>query len=79
MWKAVHKAFEVVGNGLAWRVGSGHLFRIGLDPWAGCYRQHLLNADLRSWLESMGVTSIWHKSGTQTLQISGVKVGKVEE
>lgn len=54
MWKAILKAFEVVGNGLAWRVGSGHLLRIGLDPWAGCFREHLLNADLRSWLEQGG-------------------------
>ena len=54
IWKAVLKAFEVVGNGLAWRVGSGNLLKIGLDPWASSYREHLLTAKLHSKLEQGG-------------------------
>jgi hypothetical protein len=51
MWKVVLKAFEVVGNGLAWRVGYGNLIRIGLDPWVGSYRENILTADLCSKLD----------------------------
>ena len=32
MWKVVLKSFDLVGNGLAWKVGYGKNIHIGMDP-----------------------------------------------
>jgi hypothetical protein len=54
IWKAVIKAFELIGNGLAWRIGSGRMVWIGLDPWAGSNHGHLLNVGTRLLLARGG-------------------------
>jgi hypothetical protein len=54
MWKAVQRAFDVVGNSLTWQVGSGNSLRIRRDPWAGCLREHLLPDDLYTTFERGG-------------------------
>jgi hypothetical protein len=87
MWKAVQNAFEVVGNGLAWKVGSGNLLRIGRDPWAGCIREHILPVDLCSTLDRGGyfylaqvgdplTTTLWHQGWRdgRTLGLVGAEV-----
>jgi hypothetical protein len=54
MWKSVQRAFDVVGNNLAWLVGSGNSLRIGRDPWVGCLREHILPAELCTTLDRGG-------------------------
>jgi ribonuclease HI len=54
MWKSVQRAFDVVGNNLAWLIGSGQSLRIGCDPWAGCMREHILPDALCTVLERGG-------------------------
>ena len=41
-WKSVLWAFDLIGNFLVWKIGSGNAVRIGLDPWAGCKWRHAL-------------------------------------
>jgi hypothetical protein len=72
IWKALIKDFDLVGNGLVWRVGSGRLVRLGLDPWSGCQLGHLLSAGIRHRLAQGGFyylaqvgdplqTNMWHQ------------------
>lgn len=42
MWKALIKAFDLVGGGIAWKVGIDRSIRVGVDPWAGCGWNHIL-------------------------------------
>ena len=41
-WKAMVKSFDVIGDGMAWSIGNGRKIRVGEDPWAGCFEQHIL-------------------------------------
>ena len=41
-WKAILWAFDLIGNFLVWKIGSGNAVRIGLDPWSGCKWRHAL-------------------------------------
>jgi len=43
IWKAVIKDFDLIENGLVWRIRSGNLVRIRLNLWVGSNRAHLLN------------------------------------
>jgi len=72
MWKDVLNAFEVVGNGLAWRVGFGTLLRIGRDPWEDSSRENILPEELCSILDRGGyfylaqvgepvASNLWHE------------------
>jgi hypothetical protein len=85
IWKVVIKAFDLIGNSLVWRVGSGRLVRLGLDPWAGSKRGHLLNVGTRIRLEHGGFfnlaqvgdptqTTIWHQGW-----MSGQRLGLLDE
>ena len=42
IWKAMVQAYDLIGTGLVWRVGSGSRVQLGLDPWVGSGRSHLL-------------------------------------
>jgi hypothetical protein len=42
IWKALTKYFSLMGVGLVWRVGNGHMVRLGLDPWVGIQLGHNL-------------------------------------
>lgn len=42
IWKVVLQSFDLIGQGLAWKVGNGRNVTIGLDPWSGCGQGHLL-------------------------------------
>ena len=62
-----------MGGGLAWRVGKGTKFRIGLEPWPGSGKIHLLPHPLIDALHERGYlylaqitymerTTIWGQS-----------------
>lgn len=42
IWKAMIKAFDLVGSGLAWNVGDGRRVRLSMDPWVESGRAHIL-------------------------------------
>ena len=65
IWKALVQAYDLIGTGLVWRVGSGSRVRLGMDPWVGSSRSHLL-PEVRSSSSSSG---IW------ILLISGTRAG----
>lgn len=46
MWKALLKSFDVIGDGLAWKVGNGWDVIIGLDLWSGFGNNHLLPLEI---------------------------------
>ena len=35
IWKETILSFNLIGNGLAWRVGDGHSLQVGIDPSIG--------------------------------------------
>jgi hypothetical protein len=85
IWKALIKAFDLVGTGLVWRVGSGRLVRLGLDPWPGCQLGHILLEGLRQRLASGGffhlaqvsdplTSNMWHQGW-----MAGHRLGLLEE
>ena len=41
-WKVVIWAFDIIGNKLVWKIGTGVSVQLGLDPWVGCKCRHLL-------------------------------------
>ena len=41
-WKAVLWLFDLIGQSLVWRIGTGTLVRISIDPWLGCKLRHIL-------------------------------------
>jgi hypothetical protein len=55
MWKALVKYFEVISQGLAWKVGRGNSLRLGRDPWVGATGQHLLPQNLIDRLHERGI------------------------
>jgi hypothetical protein len=54
IWKVVIKDFDLIENGLVWRIGLGNLVRIGLDPWDGSNQEHIINDGVRYQLEHVG-------------------------
>ena len=54
-WKAVLWSFDLIGNFLSWKVGSGTNVRIGLDPWVGCKWRHSLPMCLVDKLHAIGL------------------------
>ena len=57
-WKAVLWSFDLIGNFLSWKVGSGINVRIGLDPWVGCKWRHSLPMCLVDKLHAVGLFSL---------------------
>jgi len=55
IWKAIIMAFEIIGRGLAWKVGDGWSLLIGRDPWPGSGQVHILSGPLVQWLEGRGL------------------------
>ena len=49
------QAFDLVGSGLAWRVGSGHRVRLGMDPWVESGRAHIFVVEIIMDLYVRGV------------------------
>jgi len=72
IWKALVLSFGLIGSGLVWRVGDGRKLRVGLDPWVGSGRDHILPLAIRTILEDQGffflssiadpgTSTIWHQ------------------
>jgi hypothetical protein len=70
IWKALVSSFDVIGDGLAWKVGKGNKVRLGRDPWSGNEGSHFLPKTLITRLQEQGFfylcqvgdpnhTSIW--------------------
>jgi hypothetical protein len=54
IWKEILNAFPLIENGLAWKLGNGHRFRIGKDPWPGSEGKHILSEQLIQHLHTLG-------------------------
>jgi len=50
IWKVVLKYFDLVEEGLAWKIGNGTQVRLGVDPWPGSGHAHILPHDLLAHL-----------------------------
>ena len=55
VWKVVIHPYDLIGGGLAWRVGNGRKVRIGSDPWARCGQKHILPTNLQNLLHDRGI------------------------
>jgi len=55
MWKDLVKYFEVISQGLAWKVGRGNSLRVGRDPCVGETGQHLLPQNPTDRLHERGI------------------------
>ena len=55
IWNEMVQDFDIVGSGLAWRVGYGHWVRLEMDPWVGSGRVHILHVDIIMALSERGV------------------------
>ena len=53
-WKAALWAFDLIGNFLVWKIGSGNAIRIGLDPWVGCKWRYALPIPMIERLQLAG-------------------------
>ena len=53
-WKVVLWSFDLIGQSLVWRVGTGAEVHIGMDPWIGCKWRHCLHASMIDKLHSDG-------------------------
>jgi len=53
-WKAVLWAFDLIGNSLVWKIGTGKDVHIGLDPWSGCKWRHALPVPMLDRLHMAG-------------------------
>lgn len=54
IWEVVLKAFHVISDGLAWKIGNGTKVRIGVDPWPGSGNNHLLPIEVIQSLHNQG-------------------------
>lgn len=55
IWKATIEAFQVIEQGLSWKVGNGENIHIGRDPWVGCSENFALSHGLIRHLASKGI------------------------
>ena len=53
-WKAVLWSFDLIGQSLVWRVGTGIEVRIGIDPWLDCKWRHCLPVSIIDKLHISG-------------------------
>lgn len=60
IWKAVTLDFDLIGKGIAWRIGDGNRFLVGVDPWLGSGRDHLLSNAFWAFLANRGITFLYH-------------------
>lgn len=57
IWKVVLQPFDLIVQGLAWKVGNGRNVRIGLDPWPCSVQGHLLSVDTK--VEGKIITQVY--------------------
>ena len=53
-WKVVLWSFDLIGQSLMWRIGTGSEVRIGMDPWLGCKWRHCLAISMTDKLHYAG-------------------------
>lgn len=58
MWKALVKAFPLIGSWLAWRIVDGKNVRVGEDPWVEAKRDFKLSRTLQDHLHSLNIHSV---------------------
>lgn len=51
-------SFRFIKAKLAWNIGNGEKFIIGLDPWVGCNEGYELPRDLFVFLNNQGIFSL---------------------
>jgi hypothetical protein len=71
IWKALTKAFVLVGASLVWRVCNGRMVLLGLDPWVGSQLGHNLPEGVRQRLTMGGYFHL----AIPSLQTCGIKDG----
>ena len=49
------ESFRVIEVGLAWHIGSGEKFRIGIDTWVGCREGYDLPREVLTTLNECGI------------------------
>ena len=57
-WKSVLWYFDIIGNNIVWKIGSGATVHLGLDPWVGCKWRHHLPSLMIEKLHSYGFFSL---------------------
>ena len=55
MWRDLLSSFDVIGEWLVWKVGSGSKLRIGHDPWIGSSRVDRIPHHMTDYLRDMGL------------------------
>jgi len=58
--KVVLQAMPLISDGITWRIHSGAMDRIGIDPWIECGNAHRLPEELRTHLFDKGITHLSH-------------------
>jgi len=72
--------FPLIGNGLAWKIGNGHLVHIGVDPCPGSDVSHVLPQNIITSLQEQGIfilnqvvdplfTTIWSLGWKSTISL----------
>jgi hypothetical protein len=56
IWQVLIRSFPRIGNWLAYRVGDNKKVRLGLNPWMGYVRHHLLPQHLVIRLNNLCIT-----------------------
>lgn len=49
------QSFDLISNGLAWKVGDSQEVRVGVDRWPSNGQSHLLTKGIREALEAQGI------------------------
>jgi hypothetical protein len=69
--KAILSSFQVIGDGLAWKVGRGNKVRIGVDPWPGSGLNHRLLEECIQIMNENGIHYLNQVSSQERTNIWG--------
>lgn len=56
--ESIPTSYALIRDGLTWRIKSGEVVKIGMDPWIGCGKAHRLPKELRKYLISIGISHL---------------------
>jgi hypothetical protein len=76
IWKEIVTSFQVISNGLTWRIGRGSRVILGVDPWPGSGLRHILPEPVIQRLDDHGflfLCRLW----TPLIQLSGGRHGNM--